>query len=116
MMQRREIRQGGYVGLVALAARAQQPSMPVIGHLDSDRAKPRKEQYPTFGKTLRDAGHIEGQTHSKAISAKFVNRALHGVDTNRGREPAHVCLQIHSFESRLCRGNHRSTVRHLRPV
>jgi hypothetical protein len=39
MTQRREIRHAGYAGLVALAARAQQPSMPVIGHLDSARTK-----------------------------------------------------------------------------
>jgi hypothetical protein len=44
-----------------LAARAQQPAMPVIGFLHSGSPEPNVNQVATFRKGLGEAGYVEGQ-------------------------------------------------------
>jgi putative ABC transport system substrate-binding protein len=44
-----------------LGARAQQPSMPVIGFLDAGSAAARTQQVAAFRKGLAEAGFQEGQ-------------------------------------------------------
>src|SRR5262249_22287006 len=45
-----------------LAARAQQPAMPVIGFLDSASFEMRRNQLASFHRSLNEAGYIEGRT------------------------------------------------------
>jgi putative tryptophan/tyrosine transport system substrate-binding protein len=44
-----------------LAARAQQPAMPVIGYLGAGASGPLRQQIATFHAGLKEAGYVEGQ-------------------------------------------------------
>src|SRR5215475_8377357 len=44
-----------------LAARAQQPGIPVIGFLEANSSEATKETVADFRRGLRDAGYFEGQ-------------------------------------------------------
>ena len=63
-MRRRELITliaGALVGGRPLAARAQQPGMPVVGWLHSGDPGGQKEQVAAFREGLREAGYIEGK-------------------------------------------------------
>jgi putative tryptophan/tyrosine transport system substrate-binding protein len=53
---------GGTAAAWPIAARAQQPAMPVVGYLGSTTPVMSTKRLAAFRKGLRDAGFEEGQT------------------------------------------------------
>src|SRR5262249_29233146 len=62
---------GGAAAACPLAARAQQPAMPVIGYLDSGSPEASQGILPSLPPGLADAGYIAGKTIT--IEARWAN-------------------------------------------
>jgi putative ABC transport system substrate-binding protein len=52
---------GGAAVAWPIAARAQQPAMPLVGFLDTRSADQMADRLRAFRKSLKDAGFVEGQ-------------------------------------------------------
>ena len=53
---------GGTAAAWPLAARAQQPTMPVVGFLQSGTASPFEAQLAAFRQGLKEGGYVVGQS------------------------------------------------------
>jgi ABC-type uncharacterized transport system substrate-binding protein len=74
-MRRREfIALFGGTAAWPLAARAQQPAMPVVGYLDAKASAASSNQVAAFRQGLKEAGFIEG--HDVAIEFRWAENAL----------------------------------------
>src|SRR5260370_19440702 len=84
-----------------LAARAQQPAMPVIGFLHSQSPETYAEMMRGFRQGLKDSGYIEGETLAieyrsannemdplPAVSTDLVRRRVAVIATGGGTVPA----------------------------
>jgi putative ABC transport system substrate-binding protein len=87
-MRRREFIAGlaGAATAWPLAARAQQPAMPVIGMLNSGSAEPRRDQTEGFHRGLKEAGFIVEQN---------VTVLKRGADDHYDRLPALAAELVH---------------------
>ena len=65
MIERREFITllGGAMVAGPVAARAQEPAMPVVGYLNSGSAGPNVEGVEAFRRGLAESGYVEGRRH-----------------------------------------------------
>jgi putative tryptophan/tyrosine transport system substrate-binding protein len=102
-----------------VAARAQQPAMPVIGVLHSQSPDAFREPLRAFRQGLKDAGYVEGENVTleyrwaenqmdrlPALATELVRRRVDAIAALGGPFPAFACQGRH--------GNHPDSLHHRR--
>jgi putative ABC transport system substrate-binding protein len=74
-----------------LAARAQQPALPVIGFLGATSLENNVERLRTFRQALKETGHAEGE--NVAIEYRWAEGAAGEAARWRAERPLHVCVR-----------------------
>ena len=86
---------GGAAAMWPLAARAQQPAMPVVGYLDFYAAEPTGNLLAAFRKGLSETGYVEGR--NLAIEYRYANMDKRSpAGTGGGTDPASRRRHCHS--------------------
>ena len=98
-----------------LAARAQQPTRPVIGYLHSGSPEPRAAMIGAFRQGLKEAGYVEGQnvdiefrwgegqaTQLPMLAAELVAKKVAVVATGGGDQPAQAAQRASATIPIVC--------------